>query len=179
MNVIHSKIDSPVGSLFIAADDDGLRVIEFPSSRHPVMRDPAWRRGTHPLIEATRAQLEEYFRGSRRTFDLPLAPRGTEFQRRVWRELEKIPYGQTRSYAHIAIALGASSATRAIGAANGRNPLPIVVPCHRVIGADGSLTGFGGGLPTKQFLLRLEGALPQEADLLAHAGREMSADQHV
>src|SRR5690606_32442185 len=95
-----------------------------------------------------------------RAFDLPLAPHGTEFQRDVWWRLAEIPFGQTISYAQLAARVGKPTATRAVGAANGRNPLPIVLPCHRVIGANGSLTGFGGGLPTKQFLLRLEGALP-------------------
>ena len=98
-------------------------------------------------------------------FDLPLAPVGTQFQRTVWQALADIPYGSTISYAQLAQRLGNPNGTRAVGAANGRNPLPIVLPCHRVIGADGGLTGFGGGLPTKQFLLRLEGALPEQSGL--------------
>ena len=116
----------------------------------------------------TRAQLGEYFAGRRRTFDLPLTPEGTTFQCSVWMALRAIPYGATISYRALAERIGRPSAMRAVGAANGRNPLPIVVPCHRVIGADGSLTGFGGGLPTKRFLLELEGALPRE-DLFAVA----------
>lgn len=114
----------------------------------------------HPLLREVRRQLEEYFDGARRVFDLPLAPRGTEFERRVWQEVAAIPYGETRSYAEIARAAGRPDACRAVGRANGRNPIPLVIPCHRVIGSDGSLTGFGGGLPLKRFLLALEGAAP-------------------
>ena len=116
------------------------------------------------LLAATRLQLEEYFAGTRQAFELPLAPRGTPFQCAVWWALAKIPYGDTISYAQLATRVGKPRAMRAVGAANGRNPLSIVLPCHRVIGADGSLTGFGGGLPTKQFLLTLEGALPPVPD---------------
>ena len=160
----YQHIDSPVGPLLLAADDDGLRLIEFESPRHPMARGEDWQPGDNAVLAATRAQLEEYFAGTRRHFDLPLAPRGTEFQRNVWWTLAEIPYGRTISYAQLAARVDKPTATRAVGAANGRNPLPIVLPCHRVIGADGSLTGFGGGLPTKQFLLALEGAQPA-ADL--------------
>jgi methylated-DNA-[protein]-cysteine S-methyltransferase len=100
--------------------------------------------------------LQEYFRGERRTFDLPLAPRGTEFQMDVWRALQRIPYGETRSYSGIAREIGRPAAVRAVGAANGANPIPIVIPCHRVVGSNGSLTGFGGGIETKRWLLALE-----------------------
>jgi len=155
--------DSPVGPLLLAADDTGLRLIEFHAPRHPARIGSDWREGDNAVLEATRAQLGEYFAGTRRGFELPLAPQGTEFQRRVWWALAEIPYGATISYAQLAARVGKPSATRAVGAANGRNPLPIVLPCHRVIGADGSLTGFGGGLPTKRFLLALEGALPAPA----------------
>ena len=157
--VFHTTIDSPVGPLLLAAGDDGLRAVEFHASRHPVPREADWQAGDHPLLQRARAQLDEYFAGKRRTFDLPLAPRGTEFQRETWQALASIPYGSTISYAELAQRVKRPKAMRAVGAANGRNPLPIVLPCHRVIGADGSLTGFGGGLPTKQFLLELEGAL--------------------
>ncbi|PNS09619.1 methylated-DNA--[protein]-cysteine S-methyltransferase [Solilutibacter silvestris] len=153
-------IDSPVGRLLVAASDEGIHAIEFPRNRHPVHRDDAWIEATHPLIDATRRQLGEYFAGKRETFDLPLAPRGTPFQLAVWNALREIPFGATWSYGDLARHIGQPSAVRAVGAANGRNPIPIIVPCHRVIGSDGSLTGFGGGLPTKEFLLRLEGALP-------------------
>jgi methylated-DNA-[protein]-cysteine S-methyltransferase len=153
--------DSPVGLLLLAADDAALVAIEFPSSRHPVRRGADWTAGDNAVLRRTREQLDEYFAGARTAFDLPLGPRGTEFQRGVWMALAGIPYGETVSYAQLAARVGKPSAMRAVGAANGRNPLPIVLPCHRVIGADGSLTGFGGGLPTKQFLLELEGALPR------------------
>lgn len=167
MTVTWCYFDSPVGPLRLAAVDDGLRQIEFPPARPLVHTDgEVWREGNHPLLDAARSQLDEYFNGRLRTFDVPLAPRGTEFQRVVWRELSRIPYGVTISYGELARRIGRVSASRAVGAANGRNPLPIIVPCHRVIGSNGTLTGFAGGLPTKQFLLRLEGALPQP-DLLA------------
>ena len=163
MSTIHFRhIDSPVGLLTIAASDAGLHAIEFPGDSDPLPRQ-GWRATDHPLLQRAQAQLDEYFAGLRRGFDLPLAPQGTPFQRQVWFALATIPYGQTRSYAQIAAQLQRPTATRAVGAANGRNPLPIVLPCHRVIGADGSLTGFSGGLPTKRFLLELEGVLPRQA----------------
>lgn len=165
MSVITTLVDSPVGPLFLAADADGLRAIAFRDNRHPVRRGTDWREGTHPVLDAARMQLDEYFRGRRHSFALPLSPHGTPFQRRVWTTLATIPYGETISYAQLAARVDRPTASRAVGAANGRNPLPIVLPCHRVIGADGALTGFGGGLPTKQFLLKLEGALPPDFDL--------------
>jgi len=159
MGIVYtSSVESPVGPLLVAASDTGIHAIEFHAPRHAVPRTGDWREGTHPLIEAARGQLAEYFARRRRVFDLQLAPAGTSFQRHVWETLATIPYGETISYTELAIRVGRPSATRAVGAANGRNPLPIVLPCHRVIGANGSLTGFGGGLPTKRFLLELEGA---------------------
>lgn len=158
MNVLTTTVDSPVGPLFIAADRHGLRAIGFRDSRHPVRRGDDWRAGDSPLLQRARRQLEEYFAGCRRQFELPLSPQGTPFQRDVWTALASIPYGSTLSYAQLAARIGRPAAMRAVGAANGRNPLPIVLPCHRVIGANGSLTGFSGGLPAKRFLLRLEGA---------------------
>lgn len=173
MSAIHyCRFDTPIGPLTVAASDAGLHAIEFPQNRHP-QRRIGWMPLEHPLLREARRQLEEYFDGERQTFDLPLAPRGTPFQREVWLALAGIPYGATISYAQLATRVGRPAAMRAVGAANGRNPLPIVLPCHRVIGADGSLTGFGGGLPTKQFLLQLEGALPRRevaADLFAAVG---------
>jgi methylated-DNA-[protein]-cysteine S-methyltransferase len=118
----------------------------------------AERRSGQPPLPETRRQLAEYVAGERRAFDLPLAPRGTDFERRVWEALLAIPYGETRSYLEIAAAIGRPAACRAVGRANGRNPIAVVIPCHRVIGADGSLTGYGGGLPLKRFLLDLESA---------------------
>jgi methylated-DNA-[protein]-cysteine S-methyltransferase len=160
MIVMHTRMDSPVGPLLLAASDAGLCAIEFQPSRHPVVRGPSWMPGDHPLLGRARAQLDEYFAGARRAFDLPLAPVGTEFQQAVWRTLATIPYGETISYAQLATRVGRPGAARAVGAANGRNPPPTVLPCHRVIGSTGDLTGFGGGLPVKRFLLELEGALP-------------------
>lgn len=155
----YQVIPSPVGPLLVAADSGGLCLIEFQNPRHPFKREPNWREVDDAVLQRTRAQLDEYFAGQRRQFELPLAPRGTGFQRTVWSALADIGYGETISYLQLATRIGKPSATRAVGAANGRNPLPIVLPCHRVIGADGSLTGFGGGLPAKRFLLELEGAL--------------------
>lgn len=160
--IAYKTIESPVGPLLLAADGAGLRLIEFQSPRHPMPRGSDWREGDNDTLAQTRMQLDEYFDGRRRSFDLPLSPRGTTFQLAVWNALTEIPYGETRSYGQQAARIGQPQSVRAVGAANGRNPLPIVIPCHRVIGADGSLTGFGGGLPTKQFLLRLEGALPND-----------------
>jgi len=114
-------------------------------------------RGETPLIKKAALQIEEYFSGKRKTFSLPLAMHGTEFQMDVWRALQTIPYGETRSYKDIAIQIGRPKAVRAVGMANNRNPISIIVPCHRVIGHDGSLVGYGGGLPLKKFLLELEG----------------------
>lgn len=162
----YTQMPSPVGTLLLSADDVGLQLIQFNDPRHPHARGADWHEGDNAVLVATRGQLDEYFAGKRRRFDLPLAPRGTPFQTQVWNTLATIPYGETISYAQLATRVGRPTAMRAVGAANGRNPLPIVLPCHRVIGADGSLTGFGGGLPTKAFLLRLEGALPAN-DLFA------------
>lgn len=164
--ILFRLLDSPVGTLTLAATDDGLHAIEFPRNRHPADRE-GWKAGHHAHLDHAARQLDAYFAGRRRAFDLPLAPRGTDFQRTVWMTLAGIGYGETISYAQLAQRVGKPTAMRAVGAANGRNPLPIVLPCHRVIGADGSLTGFGGGLPTKQFLLELEGALPKADDLFA------------
>ena len=157
--IFHRLHGSPVGPLLLAVSEAGVHAIEFQASRHPVRRDARWEAAHHPLLDEVASQLDAYFAGERRDFDLPLAPEGTAFQQSVWRALSGIPFGETRSYADIASVIGKPNAVRAVGAANGRNPIPIVVPCHRVIGADGTLTGFGGGLPTKRFLLSLEGAM--------------------
>jgi methylated-DNA-[protein]-cysteine S-methyltransferase len=148
--------DTPIGPLTIAADDAGLRHVLFPENKYDVLGRYEWRRDAAALREP-RNQLLAYFAGELRAFDLPLQPQGTTFQVKVWNCLALIPFGETRSYATIAADIDAPRAVRAVGAANGRNPLPIVLPCHRVIGSDGSLTGFGGGLPLKRFLLRHEG----------------------
>ncbi len=148
-------IDSPIGELLLAGDDDALTMISFPEGK--MRREPAsdWVENKKPFAEASR-QLREYFAGERHEFDLPLRLDGTEFQVLVLEELQRIPYGETTSYGDIASRIGRPKAVRAVGAANGRNPIPIVVPCHRVIGSNGSLTGFGGGLDAKRALLRLE-----------------------
>lgn len=152
-------IDTPVGPLRLAADDAGLHEIRFcdPDAAPPSPAAGNGSGGEEVLAEAVR-QLRAYFAGERRSFDLPLAPAGSEFQLAVWRGLRDIPYGRTESYGELARRIGRPKAIRAVGAANGANPLPIVVPCHRVIGADGSLTGYGGGLERKRTLLALEGA---------------------
>lgn len=159
LRLYHDTMDSPVGPLRLVADHEGLRRICFARDRHPRPEDTLGEHAPQRLAFA-RKQLQEYFDGHRRGFDLPLRPIGTAFQLAVWQALRAIPYGETWSYAELARQLGRPTATRAVGAANGRNPLPIVVPCHRVIGRDGSLTGFGGGLETKARLLQLEKALP-------------------
>ena len=142
--------------LRMVASDCGLRAIDFHST---YAVDDAVRNDANPLLKETTRQLRAYFDGRLRTFDVPLDMQGTAFQKRVWSELEKIPYGETRSYLQVAIASGTPNAVRAVGAANGANPIPIIVPCHRVIGSSGKLTGYGGGLPLKKRLLELEGAL--------------------
>ena len=151
------EIDSPVGPLLLAADAGGLTRVHFQAGPAPLQPPAGWRHDAAPLEDAI-TQLAEYFSGKRRTFGLPLAPAGTPFQLSVWQALRAIPYGDTVSYGQLARQLGLPQGARAVGLANGSNPLPIIVPCHRVIGADGSLTGFGGGLPIKRALLSLEGA---------------------
>jgi len=159
--MIYRYIESPVGQLLLAGDGDGLKTIGFPQGSGRVTVDAGWELASDCFADA-RAQLREYFDGKRRHFELKLAPMGTRFQLAVLAALQTIPHGETRSYRDIAEQIGRPRAVRAVGAANGRNPLPIVIPCHRVIGADGSLTGFGGGLEAKRFLLQLEGvALPE------------------
>ncbi len=152
----YSHMASPVGRLLLAGDESGLRLIGFPRDRTSGAPRLGWRQDREPFAEAVR-QLGAYFAGELTDFDLELAPRGTPFQLSVWRALRRIPYGQTVSYGELARAIGRPRASRAVGAANGSNPLPIVVPCHRVIGSTGKLTGFGGGLKTKAALLALEG----------------------
>jgi methylated-DNA-[protein]-cysteine S-methyltransferase len=155
---------SPLGPMRLAAGDAGLVEIAF--LREGWAPASHWRERSTELLRQTRRQLDEYFAGARRDFDLPLAAQGTGFQQRVWAELRAIPYASTASYVDIARRLGDAKAVRAVGMANGRNPLGIVVPCHRVIGADGSLTGYAGGLERKRALLELEGA-PCSAGLFA------------
>lgn len=149
-------LETPIGTLLIAGDEDAVRRVEFPKNGKARRPEAEWCESSRgPVGEAAR-QLREYFAGKRTDFDLPLAPEGTAFQREVWRRLQEIPYGETISYGELAKRIGNPKASRAVGAANGQNPIPIVIPCHRVIGASGKLTGFGGGLPTKEALLALE-----------------------
>jgi len=169
-------VDSPVGRLLVAGDDNAVRRIEFPQDGTPGRPEAGWHESIGgPLQEAVR-QLREYFSGARTEFDLPLAPEGTIFQRNVWSRLQEIPYGQTISYGELARRVGNPKASRAVGAANGCNPLPIVIPCHRVIGANGKLTGFGGGLPTKQLLLSLEARTSKNDSALGELPLESVAD---
>ena len=158
---VYDDIDSPVGRLRLIASDQALVGIWFERGRDAIRSSVAIARGSNDILERTRVQLDEYFAGARREFDLPLEPRGTEFQRRVWFRLTRIAYGDTTSYGALAGSWGMRKASRAVGLANGSNPIPIVIPCHRVIGADGSLTGFGGGLPIKAKLLELERSAAQ------------------
>jgi methylated-DNA-[protein]-cysteine S-methyltransferase len=148
---LYSQMPSPVGDLLLVGDDDALRGLYM--APHEV--GAGWRRADAPFA-AARGQLEEYFAGERRAFDLPLRLDGTSFQRLVWQALREIPYGETWSYGQLARHVGRPSAARAVGLANGRNPISIIVPCHRVIGSDRSLTGYGGGLERKRRLLDLE-----------------------
>jgi methylated-DNA-[protein]-cysteine S-methyltransferase len=151
----YSIYDSPIGPLLLAGRDATLHVLWFVQGRRPASLDPSWREEPDAFPDAAR-QLTEYFAGTRTAFDLALDPQGTPFQQRVWQALLDIPYGETRSYSDLARRLGDVKAVRAVGLANGANPIAIVIPCHRVIGAGGSLVGFGGGLPTKRALLDLE-----------------------
>ena len=155
-NVLYDVVQTPIDRLVVASDSSAIVGVWMANAEPD---DVSWadRRGADSLLDEARRQLVAYFAGRLRAFDLPLAPNGTEFQRRVWTELTKIPFGATISYARLARRVSNAAAVRAVGAANGRNPIPIIVPCHRVIGSDGSLTGFGGGLARKQWLLRHEG----------------------
>ena len=146
---------SPIGQLLLAGSADALQVIGFPHGDKARRADIGWERYDEPFKKTAR-QLNEYFAGERREFELELTPEGTKFQVQVLEALRGIPYGETRTYRDIAVAVGRPKAVRAVGNANGRNPLPIVIPCHRVIGSDGSLTGFGGGIEAKRYLLDLE-----------------------
>ncbi|HEX6060089.1 MAG TPA: methylated-DNA--[protein]-cysteine S-methyltransferase [Gemmatimonadaceae bacterium] len=169
VTTVYDTIATPVGELLLTAVDDALTGIRFDLDGAGHRPAGEWRRAGGAVgaagddaalvLAAARAQLEAYFAGALTAFDLPLAARGTPFQERVWRALRDIAYGETISYAELARRIGEPAAVRAVGHANGRNPLPLVVPCHRVIGADGSLTGFGGGIERKRWLLEHEGAL--------------------
>ncbi len=150
-------ISSPIGQLVVGVGSGGVNAIRLTTPVGPPVPDPRWERDDDDdLIVQVESQLAQYFSGERLRFDLPLDPVGTPFQRAVWAGLERIPYGETRSYGQVALDIGNARSCRAVGMANNRNPISIVVPCHRVIGADGALVGFGGGLDRKRFLLDLE-----------------------
>lgn len=151
----YTHLETPLGSLLLAADDAGLRQILFAKGKHAARPDPSWKEN-RAIFKETIRQLRAYFAGELEEFDLPLAPEGTPFQLGVWRRLCEIPYGETISYGDLARRIGNPNASRAVGLANGSNPIPIVIPCHRVIGSNGKLTGYGGGLPIKEKLLALE-----------------------
>jgi methylated-DNA-[protein]-cysteine S-methyltransferase len=162
---IYCHVDSPIGSLLLTSDGESLTGLYMgaPSKSPELGSDWLEKPDGSPLPDAAR-QLDEYFAGKRKLFDLPLKLEGTEFQKRVWRQLTKIPFGETWSYGQLAKRLNNPNGSRAVGLANGRNPIAVIVPCHRVIGADGSMTGFGGGIPRKQWLLAHEG-LPANGSL--------------
>lgn len=160
--MISAIYDSPIGPLTLASNGGALTQVEFEGGKYPLPHHPL---GADKILDQARRELDKYFAGKLRAFTVKVDPQGTEFQRKAWAALQAIPYGETRSYAQQAKAIGSPKATRAIGAANGRNPIPVIIPCHRVIGANGSLTGFGGGMERKQILLELE----QGGDLLARA----------
>ena len=163
----YARIATPLGTLFATAAGGALTGLYYEGGRHAPEISSAWEEdGAAAPLAACARQVGDYLDGKRKDFDLPLAPRGSEFQRRVWIEIARIPYGQTLTYAELARRAGAPGAARAAGAATGRNPLSIIVPCHRVVGTDGSLTGYAGGIERKTKLLEIEGVLP----MLAAAG---------
>ncbi len=158
--------DSPIGRLLLAGDDAGLQQLLMEIDAKPWRIGEHWRSAGAELDEACR-QLDQYFAGRRQRFELRLAPQGTAFQQAVWHALQRIPFGQTSSYSALAEQIARPKAVRAVGAANGANPIAVVIPCHRVIGRDGSLTGYAGGLARKALLLKLEGAQLPEQRMLA------------
>ncbi|SFT36540.1 methylated-DNA-[protein]-cysteine S-methyltransferase [Pseudomonas marincola] len=163
--VFYRYHSSPIGQLLIAGDASGLQQLLMEIDSKPWKIGESWQPAGKQL-DAVCRQLDEYFAGRRKRFELTLAPRGTEFQRTVWQALQGIGYGQTSSYAELATAIGRPKAVRAVGTANGANPIALIIPCHRVIGRDGSLTGYAGGLQRKALLLRLEGAqFPEQSRL--------------
>ena len=153
--LIYTIIDSPIGELLLLSDGEALRGLYMQDGRKPATISPSWVCSTEPFAAVTE-QLNEYFAARRTVFDIPLTLEGAPFEREVWHALEEIPYGETVSYGEIARRVSQPSAARAVGLANGRNPIAVIVPCHRVIGADGTLTGYGGGLERKRLLLELE-----------------------
>ena len=166
---VYWTIDSPIGELLLAGDGEHLQKLHMQSSRRPTRIGADWVRDAEPFAGLCE-QLDQYFAGDRREFDVDLDPQGSEFELRVWRALRQIPYGETESYGRLADRIGHPGHARAVGAANGRNPIAVVIPCHRVIGADGRLTGYAGGLERKRLLLDLE-APPAQLDLTSPSTR--------
>ncbi len=162
MSIVFRSLESPIGPLRLVGAERGLIRIDFPDRGRLAASEKEWRPDESGLLEGAAQQLEEYFAGRRAHFELELAPKGTEFQQSVWQSLLDIPFGETTSYGELADRLGRPTASRAVGAANGSNPIPIVIPCHRVIGKSGQLTGYAGGLAIKQWLLEHEGVLPKK-----------------
>jgi methylated-DNA-[protein]-cysteine S-methyltransferase len=154
-HILYTTMASPIGELLLVGDGSTVSGLYMQDGRKPKRIAAGWMESAAPFADV-RAQLQEYFAGERTTFDVPLAPQGAPFELEVWHALEEIPYGETVSYGEIARRVGQPGAARAVGTANGRNPIAVIVPCHRVIGADGSLTGYGGGLERKRLLLELE-----------------------
>ena len=160
MTIYYDLHDSPTGELMLMSDGNALTDLHMTAGKYVPTISKDWVRDERlPLFAQTKRELDAYFHGKLRAFTMPLAPQGTDFQKRAWIALTKIPYGETRTYGQQAQIVGQPSAVRAIGAANGKNPIGIIVPCHRVIGANGTLTGYAGGLHNKEFLLKLEGIL--------------------
>ena len=153
--MFYDLIDTPMGPVAVTGDEEGIRQIAFQEGRHPLKIEEHWQKDTR-VLKAARRQIMAYFTGELQCFDLVLAPVGTDFQQRVWRALKKIPYGCLVSYRDIAVAIGNPGACRAVGGANGKNPIPIIIPCHRVIGSEGQLVGYGEGLDIKKKLIDLE-----------------------
>jgi len=155
----YAIMESPIGTLTIAAEEDGLRFILFGTEYRALNSRTQWQESVSGIVNATICQLKAYFEGKLTKFNLPLKPEGTSFQMEVWRELQNVPYGTVISYGELASRIGRPKASRAVGAANGSNPIPIVIPCHRVIGSNGKMTGYGGGVQIKEALLKLEGVI--------------------
>ena len=166
-HVCYTSIDSPFGPVCLAGTKQGLIRVDFQQGNRPVQPEPIWQEDTAALEDA-KQQLHEYFQGQRRQFRLSVAPVGTPFQRRVWQELQGIPFGTTLTYRELAQRLGMPGAARAVGHANGRNPLAVVIPCHRLIGSDGQLRGYASGMSLKRLLLQHEGVQLHDSAHAAH-----------
>ncbi len=165
MPLEYTYLETPIGRLLLAGAEEILHYLGFPKGSMAMQPEADWQQNDLAFSQA-KQQLSEYFAGTRQVFDLPLSPAGTEFQRQVWQALQDIPFGQTCSYGELAKGIDRPKAVRAVGAANGQNPIPVIIPCHRVIGSSGKLTGFGGGLDVKEYLLKLEGVeVPEQIGL--------------